>query len=68
MVNSSTTKEARIYNGENRVFSKYSFRTATCNIILAHFLTTCTEINSKWFEDLNVRPEAIKLLKKKNRQ
>ena len=57
----------KIQWGKDSLFSNSAGKTGQLHVKewtkLEHFLTPYTKINSKWIKDLNVWPEAIKLLK-----
>lgn len=59
------TKETRIYTEEGQLFYKWYWENWTTTFIrtkLNYFPTLYIEINSKWIQVLNLRPETTKFL------
>ena len=62
----SSTREARLYNGEKTIsLTSGAWKTGqplVKKMKLEYLQKPYSKINSKWIKDLNIRPETIKLL------
>jgi hypothetical protein len=57
----------QVYDGEKTFFNKCCWENwiyACMKLNLDPCLSSCTSINSKWIEDLNIKPETLKLMQK----
>jgi hypothetical protein len=53
---------------KNRLFNKYFWEhwiSAFRKLKLDSFLSPCASINSEWIKDFNIRPQTLKLVKKR---
>jgi hypothetical protein len=66
------TKEPKTYiGGKNSLFNKWCWENwlSTRGRLKPHpYLVPGTKVNSRWIQDLNVRPETLKLLDEKIRK
>jgi hypothetical protein len=70
MVTWSLTKELKPSSGKKTAFSTngagwLNWWLACRRIRIDPFLSPCTKFKSKWIKDLHIKPETLKLIKKK---
>jgi hypothetical protein len=59
----------KTYDEEDNLFNKYCLENwiyACRKLKLDLRLSSCTNINSKWIKDLNIRPETLKLVQERS--
>ena len=68
MVTWSMTKELKPSSGKKRhIFNKWYWLKwqSSCRMQIVPFLSPCTKFKSKWIKDLHIRPDTLKLIRKK---